>query len=71
MSPLWWMFLGYSLMWAAIVLYVANLGRRQAALHRELEALAAAVDATAAEDAAPAAGSGAEGRGPAPARPAR
>lgn len=64
MSPLWWMFLGYTLMWAAIVLYVANLGRRQAALQRELQALASAVDAEA--DAA-----GAEGRDATPARPER
>ena len=45
MTPLWWMFLGYSLMFLVIVIYVGNLGRRQAALHRELLALHAAVDA--------------------------
>ena len=68
MSPLWWMFLGYTLMWAAIVLYVANLGRRQAALQRELQALTAAVDA---EAAAAGQSSHPEGHGAAPARPTR
>jgi CcmD family protein len=47
MSPLGWMFVGYSAMWAAIVLYVANLGRRQAAAERELAALREAVEAEA------------------------
>lgn len=44
-TPLWWMFLGYSLMFLAIVIYVGNLGRRQANLQRELLALQVAVDA--------------------------
>jgi len=48
MSPLDWMFLGYSAMWAVIVLYVANLGRRQLAAERELAALRAVLDAEAA-----------------------
>jgi CcmD family protein len=55
------MFLGYSLMWLAIVLYVANLGRRQGALHREIAQLHAELDRTVpeagpAEDPAAAAG---------------
>lgn len=56
MSPLGWMFLGYSLLWGAIVLYVANLGRRQAALQREIRQLHAAVDASAEGDAPEAVG---------------
>lgn len=54
MSPLGWMFLGYSLMWLAIVLYVANLGRRQGALHREIAELHAELDRTATPEAGPA-----------------
>ncbi len=45
LSPLGWMFVGYSAMWAAIVAYVGNLGRRQRRLQRELEALQASMDA--------------------------
>ena len=47
MTPLGWMFIGYSAMFAAIVLYVANLGRRQAAAERDLAALRSVVDAQA------------------------
>jgi hypothetical protein len=47
MTPLDWMFVGYSAMFAAMILYVANLGRRQAAAERELLALRTAVDAEA------------------------
>lgn len=43
-SPLDWMFLGYSAMWALIVLYVGNLQRRQASVQREVAALRAALD---------------------------
>jgi CcmD family protein len=43
-TPLAWMFLGYSAMWLLIVLYVGNLGRRQAALERELAGLRAALE---------------------------
>jgi hypothetical protein len=42
-SPLAWMFLGYSLMWLVIVLYVGNLHRRQAVVQRELQALRASL----------------------------
>ena len=42
-QPIDWMFLGYSLMWGALVLYMVNLQRRQAALQRDLLALEAAV----------------------------
>jgi CcmD family protein len=52
LTPLDWMFVGYSAMFAAIVLYVANLGRRQAAAERDLAALRAVVDAQAEEPAA-------------------
>ena len=45
MSPLGWMFVGYSAMWAAIVAYVGNLGRRQRRLQQELEALRTTMDA--------------------------
>ena len=62
MSPLGWMFLGYSLMWAAIVLYVANLGRRQAALQREIVALHAALDSGRAPEAEQAEAGGAAAR---------
>ncbi len=71
MSPLWWMFVGYSLMWTAIVLYVLNLGRRQAALYREFEALQSAVDAAAEVDGERVEGDGMHDRGSAPAHPAR
>ena len=43
-SPLDWMFLGYSLMWGMIVLYVGNLQRRQAAVQREVSALRAVLE---------------------------
>ena len=45
LSPLGWMFVGYSAMWAAIVAYVGNLGRRQRRLQQELEALRTTMDA--------------------------
>ncbi len=38
------MFLGYSLMWGMIVLYVGNLQRRQAAVQREVSALRAVLE---------------------------
>ena len=44
-SPLAWMFVAYSAIWTAIVLYVANLGRRQRVMEREVAALRAALDA--------------------------
>lgn len=50
LSPLGWMFVGYSAMWAAIVAYVGNLGRRQRRLQQELEALRATMDAEEAND---------------------
>jgi CcmD family protein len=46
------MFLGYSAMFGAIVLYVANLGRRQAVAERELAALRSVVDGQAEQAAA-------------------
>ncbi len=46
-SPLGWMFVGYSVIWAAITLYVVNLGRRQATMEREVATLRAALDAEA------------------------
>ena len=48
MSPLDWMFVAYSVIFGAIVLYVSNLGRRQAGMEREVAALRAALDAEAA-----------------------
>jgi CcmD family protein len=39
-----WLFLGYSVVWAAIFLYVHALHRRQRALEQDLEAVKAAVD---------------------------
>lgn len=48
MSPLGWMFVAYTVIWAAIVLYVSNLGRRQGVMEREVAALRAALDADAA-----------------------
>jgi hypothetical protein len=56
-SPLDWMFLGYSLMWGVIVLYVGNLQRRQAAVQREVAQLRAALEGEASPG-APAADSG-------------
>ncbi len=44
-SPLAWMFVAYSVIWTAIVLYVVNLGRRQGAMEREVAALRAALEA--------------------------
>jgi len=44
MSPLAWMFVGYTVVWTAIVLYVGNLRRRQATLAREIEELKAALE---------------------------
>lgn len=43
MSPLWWMFIGYTVIWTAIVLFVGNLQRRQAALAREIAELRGAL----------------------------
>ena len=43
-QPIDFMFLGYSLMWGAMVLYMINLQRRQAVVQRDLAALEAAVD---------------------------
>jgi CcmD family protein len=60
MTPLQWMFVGYSAMWLVIALYVGNLGRRQAALEREVAALHAALDAEAAQLARQGTGDGSE-----------
>ena len=49
-SPLAWMFVAYSVIWTAIVLYVANLGRRQRVMEREVAALRATLDAEPAEE---------------------
>jgi len=39
MSPLFWLFLGYSAIWVGIVLFVMRLARKQEEMRRQLEEL--------------------------------
>lgn len=45
MSPMAWLFLGYSVIWVGIVLFLLNMGRRQAALERQVQDLEKALTA--------------------------
>ncbi len=39
MSPLFWLFLGYSAIWVGLLLFVMRLGRKQEEMFRQLEEL--------------------------------